>query len=262
MTKPHSSRSLRVCLLACLSVAQPLSTSPAQEAGAKTWVGHYQEVEDYLRTAECVGMENIGRGSSSGQRCVLRPGGPASRMLWKPLIPGVYRGFKESYKSEIAAYELDKLLKLDMVPPVVERELQGHKGSATLWVDNLLAFNSGAPPSASDRSRWETQLTQAKMFDNVIGNKDRNQGNIARDAGWNIILLDHARAFTAGTELTHSLTKIDQDLWARMDKLTRKQLDARLGPWLDENEIAAIVDRLQRMKADIKRRLEEAALVP
>jgi len=260
--KPHSSRSLRVCLLAFLSLAQPLSTSPAQEAGAKTWVGHYQEVEEYLRTAECVGMEDIGRGSSAAKRCVLRPGGPASRMLWKPSIPGVYRGFRESYKAEIAAYELDKLLKLDMVPPVVERELQGHKGSATLWVENLLAPNGGAPPSPSDRSRWETQLTQLKMFDNVIGNKDRNQGNTARDAAWNMIVLDHARAFTLGTEVTHNLTRIDQDLWARMDKLTRKQLDARLRPWLDETEIAAILDRLERMKADIKRRPAEAALVP
>ena len=209
-----------------------------------------------------MGMEDLGRGSSAVKRCVLQPGGPAARMVWKSLIPGAYRGFKESYKAEIAAYELDKLLKLDMVPPVVERELQGHTGSATLWVENLLGWSDGASASPQDRSRWETQLTQMKMFDYVIGNKDRNQGNAARDAAWNLILLDHARAFTTGTELTYSLKQIDQDLWARMDKLTRQQLDARLRPWLDDNEIAAILDRLQKMKADIKTRPGEAALVP
>lgn len=261
MTKPHTSGPLRLCLLVFLGLVQPLSTSPAQEVGAKAWVGRYQEVEEYLRTAECVGMEDIGKGSSAAKRCNLRPGGPAARMYWRPQIPGVYRGFKESYKADIAAYELDKLLKLDMVPPVVERELQGHKGSATLWVENLLAYG-GVPPSASDKSHWETQLTQMRMFDNVIGNKDRNLGNVARDAAWNVILLDHAKAFTAGTELTNNLTRIDQDLWARMDKLTRTQLDARLGPWLDENEIAGILDRLQKMKADIKKRFGEPALVP
>ena len=247
MTKPHGSRALRICVLAFLSFAQPLSISTAQETGVKTWVGRYQEVEEYLRTAECVGMEDIGRGTSAARRCVLQPGGPVSRMYWKPLIPGVHRGFKESYKADIAAYELDKLLKLDMVPPVVERELQGLTGSAILWVENLLPF-SGATPGPTDKARWETQITQMKMFDNVIGNKNRNLGNIARDAVWNIVLLDHARAFTTDTELTISLTRIDQDLWARMDKLTRTQLDAKLRPWLDENEIAAIVDRIQRMK--------------
>ena len=259
MTKPHGRRSLQVCLVAVLSLAQ-LSTSPAQEAGAKTWVGHYQEVEEYLRTAECVGMEDLGRGSSAVKRCVLQPGGPAARMVWKSLSPGVYRGFRESYKAEIAAYELDKLLKLDMVPPVVERELQGHKGSATLWVENVLGWDGGAPASPSDRSRWETQLTQMKMFATLVGDTDRNLNNVLRDTSWNMILVDYSRAFGSGTELTQTLSRIDQDLWARMDKLTRQQLDARLRPWLDENEIAAILDRLQRMKADIKTKLGEAAL--
>ena len=47
-------------------------------------------------------------------------------MAWRSLPPGVYRGFRESYKAEIAAYELDKLLKMDMVPPSVERQLEGN----------------------------------------------------------------------------------------------------------------------------------------
>ena len=36
-------------------------------------------------------------------------------------------GYWESYKSEIAAYELDKLLGLDMIPPTVERRVQGER---------------------------------------------------------------------------------------------------------------------------------------
>ena len=71
-------------------------------------------------------------------RCTLRPGGPVARMAWKTLAPGIYRGFFASYKNEIAAYELDKLLKLDMVPPTVERQLQGITGAAQLWVENVV----------------------------------------------------------------------------------------------------------------------------
>ncbi len=61
-------------------------------------------------------------------RCTLRPGGPVARMAWRSLPPGIHRGFSESYKAEIAAYEIDKLLKMDMVPPTVERQLQGNSG--------------------------------------------------------------------------------------------------------------------------------------
>ena len=48
-------------------------------------------------------------------------------MAWRAVQPGVDRGFRENYKTEIAAYELDKLLKMDMVPPSVERQIQGNK---------------------------------------------------------------------------------------------------------------------------------------
>ena len=146
---------------------------------------------------------------------------PSPRMAWRPLPPGVYRGFWESYKAEIAAYELDKLLKLDMVPPTVERQLQGNKGAAQLWVENVFGLKAGASPGESNRADWEDQLVRMTMFDDLIGNRDRNQGNMLRDAAWNLILLDHSRAFGAGTELPHKLSRIDEGFWARIESLTR-----------------------------------------
>jgi len=37
------------------------------------------------------------------------------------------RRFLDSYKAEIAAYEIDKVLGMRMVPPAVEREIDGQK---------------------------------------------------------------------------------------------------------------------------------------
>ena len=66
-------------------------------------------------------------------------------MAWRTLPPGIYRGFRESYKSEIAAYELDKLLKMDMVPPTVERQIDGSNGAAQQWVEHVVDLSgSGA----------------------------------------------------------------------------------------------------------------------
>jgi hypothetical protein len=245
-------------VVAPLGLGLGQSPSPSSPAvGSKTWVGHYQEVEEYLRTAECTALEDIGpkrpQGVPALRRCVLRPGGPVARMAWKSLPPGVHRGFRESYKAEIATYELDKLLKLEMVPPAVERELQGHTGSATFWVEDVVDLRAGTS-GAPDRARWEQQLARMAMFDSLIGNRDRNLANTLRDPSWNVILLDHGRAFGPDAEVPTDLSRFDKELWARIEGLTRAQLDAALGAWLDKDQISAIVDRRERMRAAIGRR--------
>ena len=58
-------------------------------------------------------------------------------MAWKPLHDEVMHGKMESYRSEIAAYLLSRHLGLDMVPPVVERQVKGVKGAAVFWIDGV-----------------------------------------------------------------------------------------------------------------------------
>ena len=92
------------------------------------------------------------------------------------------------------------------------------------------------------------------MFDNLIGNGDRNQRNVLRDTAWNLILIDHTRAFGVESDLVHKMSGIDDAYWVRIDRLTRKQLDEALGMWLDQNQIDAILARRERMRAEIKSR--------
>ena len=167
--------------LICLPAFVGCNGQPAftQGLGSKIWVGRYQEIEEYLRTAECVSMEVFS--SAFVMRCTLRPGGPFARMAWRALPPGVHRGFSESYRAEIAAYELDKLLKMDMVPPSVERQIQGNKGSAQLWVENVVDATDPTPPLPPEKTHWEAQLVRMTMFDTLIGSRDRNQRNMLRD---------------------------------------------------------------------------------
>jgi len=247
MTRQRRVAALLICLPTFLGCqGEPAST---QGLGAKIWVGRYQEFEEYLRTAECVSM--YGSDPRKATRCTLRPGGPIARMAWRS-PPDVYRGFRESYKTEIAAYELDKLLKMDMVPPTVEYQLQGIKGAAQLWLEGALGVKADESPDESHRTAWEDQLVRTRMFDNLIGNRDRNWGNMLRDATWNLFLVDHSRAFGAGTELPSKMTRIDDAYWARIEGLTRDELDRALRPWLDENQIKAILDRREKMRAEVK----------
>ena len=228
----------------------PDQAASAEKVSAKTWVGRHQEIEEALRTEECVSMEVFA--STNLSRCTFRPGGPVARMAWRSPPPGPHRGFKESYKTEIAAYELDKLLKMDMVPPTVERQIQGKAGRAQLWVEKIVDATGPGPTDAESRAHWDAQLTRMVMFDNLIGNQARNRGNMLRDDAWNLILLDHSRAFGLGAELFHKMPRIDDEYWAKIEALTRSQLDAALRAWLDPSEIDAILDRREAMRAEVK----------
>jgi len=119
-------------------------------------------------------------------------------------------------------------------------------------VEDVTDLARDASPGGSDRAYWGSQVVRMNMFDNLIGNRDRNQGNMLHDAAWNLILLDHSRAFGEGTDLPQKPGRIDEGLWARIETLTPGKLDAALGAWLERAEIKAILDRRDRMRAEIR----------
>jgi hypothetical protein len=245
MTGLHSVAVLVVSLQVLATQGPPAST----QGSGKTWVGRNQEFEEFLKGAECVSMETLE--PMKAARCMLPPGGPIARMAWRS-PNGPIRGFHEKYRTEIAAYELDKLLKLDMVPPSVLRDLNGAEGAAQQWVEGILPVRADELPDAPHRAEWENQLARMTMFDNLIGNRDRSRGNMIRDVEWKLILLDHSRAFGTGSDLPQKMTRIDDRLWKSIESLSQKQLDAALNKWIDTNAIRAILDRRERMRAEIK----------
>ena len=226
----------------------------AEAASAKTWLDRREALEDYLKIADVVKMEDIGLGVTKPRRAYLAPGGLIDRMAWKTIRPGIHSGYWESYKSEIAAYELDKLLGLEMIPPTVERRVQGDLGAAVMWVAPIKSFKDlGGPPSApaAKLAAWSRQLIRAKMFDNLICNIDPNLGNWLVDPAWNLILIDHTRSFTTKKDMVHELTRIDRELWDRMKTLTVESLTPALEKWIGGREIRAIIERRDRMQAVI-----------
>jgi hypothetical protein len=226
----------------------------AEAASSKTWLDSRQALEDYLKIAEVIKMEDIGLGVTKPRRAYLAPGGLVDRMAWKTISPGIQQGFWESYKSEIVAYELDKLLGLDMIPPTVERRVKGEVGAAIMWIAPAKSFKDlGGPPSAppAKLAAWSRQLIRAKMFDNLICNIDPNLGNWLVDPAWNLILIDHTRSFTTKKDMVHELTRIDRELWDRMKTLTVESLTPVLAKWIGNREIRAIIERRDRMQGVI-----------
>ena len=90
-----------------------------------------------------------------------------------------------------------------------------------------------------------------KMFDNLIGNKDRNAGNFLVDDDSNLFLIDHSRAFIGDKDLPWELVHVDRGLWKRMLALDEPTLMTALSKWVGKGEIRAILARRDRMKTVI-----------
>jgi hypothetical protein len=160
----------------------------------------------------------------------------------------------------MAAYELDKLLDLQMIPPTVERRVKNDLGAAILWVSPVKSFKQmGGPPTppANHLDSWNRQMSRAKMFDNLINNKNPNFGNWLVDPAWNLILIDHTRAFAPGKDLVHKMNRVDKGLWERMLALDAASLKPALASFLDGGQIRDLVQRRDRMKTEIEKMVAE-----
>lgn len=253
-------------LLASVAAAQSAPAAPAPAPGvcSRTWLGHEADIEHALADAAVVRLEAVPVGVTKPQRGYLAAGSPVARFAWKALPPQRRAGYNESYKAEIAAYQLDRLLEMHMVPPVVERRVNGRVGAAVMWIEDTKGWDM-AKPIQGPEPRWSQQVSRMKLFDQLIANIDRNQGNLLYDTDWHLFLIDHSRAFTTRTSLDGMAVPaaIDREFWRRIEALTPADLDRVLGAWLSDGERQAILKRRDRMRAAIERRVKDkgAAMV-
>jgi hypothetical protein len=250
---------LAASLTAVLFGAQIAAQVPAAGTAtrsAKTWIGQASTIEEELKTAPIVRWEDIGTGVTRPKRGYFDPGRLVASFTWKPLPPGVRRGYFESYKAEIAAYELDKLLLLNMVPPVVERTTDGQLGAAVMWVEPTTSVKQMGGTLSPGRVPGR-DIRRMHLFDNFIGNPDRNGGNILVDGAGEIILIDHSRAFTSDKRLPNKLERVDAGLWEAVLALDADRLRANLGSLIGDPAVTAMIARRDRMGAEVGKLVEK-----
>jgi hypothetical protein len=233
--------------------------------GSKIWIGREHEYEEFISTAPFDRVEKVPVGVTHPMHAFFVPGGLVAGVAFKPLPPGRQSGYYESYKSEIAAYILDKMLGLGMVPPTVERKYKGDVGSAQLWVEHCRLLKAVDTSQAPDLAAWNRQVYRQRIWDNLIGNIDRNQGNLLIDDSWNLVLIDHSRAFTSTPRLPYQMTRIDRELYARLQALTQKDVERQLGDLLPDGAGPLLNRRnmiLKHFKKLIEKEGEAAVLIP
>ena len=161
---------------------------------------------------------------------------------------GVELDFRDSWTYNVAAYKLDRLIGLNMVPVSVQGHYRSNRAAITWWVDDFMIDEGDRmkkkiePP---DKPLWSRQMSMMKLFDELIANSDRNLGNIIYSNDWRLWAIDHTRAFRKYTSLKHpsSVTRCDRTVFERLKTLDRATLKRELGDYLDDGHIKSILAR-------------------
>lgn len=246
------------CLAGALAAAQaPAPAAAPATVGARTWIGRQAQVEEALLNAPIERSADLPVGVTKSSRVFFAPGGLVASATAKHLPMGRRDGFWEAHQSEIAAYQLDRLLGLDMVPPTVERRVGADLASVQLWVEGCKVIKDVDQSACPKPTEWAKQVCRQRAFDNLIANIDRNAGNILVDSEWGMFLIDHSRAFASDRmPFEKEMTRIDRAFFEKLKALDEASVMKQVRPWLlDDGAARAILKRRDK----IVKQLEKAA---
>lgn len=252
-----------------LTLAAPLA---AEEPTASGLTLQGAEAEEFLRTARVVSREPVGTGITRPDRLTLTDGARTVRGLWKVIDvhkPGQQRmetgwefDFRDSWKNEVAAYELDKLLGLGLVPPTVERTIENRRGSLQLWVEHAMTEDDRKkrkldPPHVP---RWNNQLHCVRLFHQLTYNTDfRNVRNILADEHFRVFVVDSSRAFRIQTQLLApgDLQCFSRAILEKLRTLDLPTLEEKLGPWVTKMQLESLLARRDAILAIVEQRIKQ-----
>jgi hypothetical protein len=240
-------------LAAVLAVAQtapaPVTLTPAQ-------------MEAFLRTATIAKKSSTDKGVTRPIRATLTDGTfthdaqiqsiDESRSLFEA-GKATEVGFRDSYKFNIAGYRLAQRLGLKNVPMSVERRVDGKTSAITWWVDDVQMDETARLKLKSmgeNADRVSKQMHVMRVWDELIQNRDRNQGNILWTKDWTLWMIDHTRAFRIGESLLKpdDLTRCDRALLEALRTLTAADMEeVAKGGMLTRTEWTAVLKRRDRI---------------
>lgn len=168
---------------------------------------------------------------------------------------------------EAAAFEMNRILGIDRVSPVVERRVdeirvrgRAPRSTVQLWLERVTGdrdrrLRGVVPPDAEYEHQ---QLQTMYLFDNIIGNIDRTQENLLFDRNWKLWFIDHTRSFIKSATLVNpdQPTRCERRVWQRLTSLNEEEVRHRLEPYLEKTEINFVLARWHKVVEMLQARID------
>ena len=155
---------------------------------------------------------------------------------------------------DAAAYRLDLLIELNMVPVAVKREVDGVDGTLQFrpknWIDEVERAEKSRGGSAwcPLNEQWDAMF----VFDVLIYNAGRTGRNLLYNLDkWQLMLVEHTQAFAASKGKPPRLAKVPLVIgegWREaLTSLTDEVLQEELGDVLDKRRLKSLGARRDRL---------------
>jgi hypothetical protein len=244
-------------IVAALSAGSRAGSAAASDPAQ--WTDTQQE--EFLRTAAVRQRKTLSVGITRSQRLTLNDGEITHDAHMQTIneskarfegTRGTEVNFRDFYLFNVAAYRLDRLIGLNVVPVSVERKVAGTRAALTWWVDDVQMMESDRhkkrlePPDQAD---WNDQMYNVRVLNQLVYNTDPNLGNLLITKDWKLHAIDFTRAFRRHKDLPNpeNLVRIDRRVYEGLRSLTREKLQAELGDVLNKPEIEGLVARRDKI---------------
>ncbi|MCP4274082.1 MAG: hypothetical protein GY781_19345, partial [Gammaproteobacteria bacterium] len=213
------------------------------------------EIEEFLKTAKIIHTKELSIGVTKPIKMTLQKDEKQLKAIFKYVDsnPGKERKkwrqdiyVDDRYYYDMAAYKLDRMLDIGLVPVVVERTIDGKKGILQLWIDDLISKKSQKEKKIdySGHCNYKDQINMLDTFDYLIHNTDRNQSNILYSkSDWQIWFIDHSRSFDLSRNrpkmMKNHTIRVTKSFMNVIKRLSKEKLNT-LRPWLHRNQIKAV----------------------
>ncbi len=229
-----------------------------------------EAAEKYLRTAAVVGVEKDAQsGRTLPWLVTLEKDGRRMKAVFKYVHRPRPHPLAHSYRYELAAYELSKILGLVIVPPTVERTIEGLRGALQVYAEGCISEHDlerskRTPPDPRDlRERLDTIRLFEALSGDACGNKD---DTLIHTDTWRVCRVDFAEAFPLSPELSEdcSLERCPRSLFQRIRQMEPASTRRKLRSCLSREEVEALCERKGRIIAQLEEKIRlrgEAAVL-
>jgi hypothetical protein len=161
---------------------------------------------------------------------------------------------RKGREPELAAYRLDRMLGLELVPVTVAREVDGQRGTLQFLPgggrDEAYRANTGQGGGA-----WcplQRQWNAMYLFDALILNEGRSPATMVYSpSNWQLVSVGHGQAFETGSGRPRFLAQIPLDVNAgwqiALESLTDEALESTFEDVLSGRQISAIGKRRDKL---------------